>query len=137
MHSVPRPRSFFLKFLLITALVGNLYLFFEFCFHSLGVHILDDYLRWYAFKAAWYFHLVSLLGVAITLFTVIKLVQHRFSVFRFYLIGKLITTMGYVLLTYMEYKLSGLSYPPIVPFLILFIESVYPLLLYLSLRKLK
>ena len=130
-------QSFFIRFLLITAFIGNFYLCIQALMHTFNLHNMDLFLRWYPFKANQWWNILLLTGTILTLTGLRKIDRAGINGFKFYTIGKLVTTIAYALLIFLEYKISDLPLPIILfPFLLL-IESLYPVLLYISLRKSK
>ena len=130
-------KSFFIKLLLLTAIVGNFYLVLQSACHTFNFHSLDLYLRWYAFKAAPGYNIILLIGAFLTLYGALKIRKNGLSSFKIYFAGKMVTLIAFVALTVLEYQVSNISYPyKLIPILIA-IESIYPILLYISLRKSK
>jgi hypothetical protein len=130
-------QSFFIRFLLITAFIGNGYLCLQAMMHSFNLHNMDLFVRWYAFKANHWCNIPLLVGTLVTLAGLRKIYRQGIAGFRWYGLGKLITTLAYGLLILLEYKISNLPLPYVLfPFLLL-MESLYPILLYISLRKSK
>ena len=130
-------QSFFIRFLLITAFIGNVYLCLQSTMHALNLHDMDLFLRWYGFKANQWWNLTLLIGTGLTLMGLRKIYKEGISVFRWYACGKLITTLSFGILIFLEYTVSNLPLPLIVFPVLLAVESVYPILLYISLRKSK
>ena len=128
-------QSFFVKFLLLTVIVGNFYLVMQSICHSINFHALDLYLRWYAFKAAPGYNTILLIGAFLTVYGALKIRKNGLSSFKTYFAGKFITLIAFITLTMLEYKLSHIWYPFILIPILIAIESIYPILLYISLRK--
>ena len=130
-------KSFFIKFLLFTVIVGNFYLVLQSVSHTFNFHALDLYLRWYAFKAAAVYNIILLIGASLTLFGALKIRKNGLGSFKIYFTGKCITLLAFIILTMMEYRVSNIPYPSILIPILIGIESIYPILLYISLRKSK
>jgi hypothetical protein len=130
-------KSFFIRILLITAFLGNVYLGLQALAHSLHFHTLDLALRWYAFKSNQFIHILLLLGALFTLAGLRRIFKIGLPGFRLYASGKLITTCAYALLIFFEYRISNVPLPLILFPVLIAIQSVYPILLYISLRKSK
>jgi len=129
--------SFFIRFLLFTVVVGNLYLMLQSAFHTANFHNLDLYLRWYGFNSSPWLNLILLIGTSITFFGALKIYKNGNNSFKIYFIGKLITIGAFLILMTAEYKNSSIPIPFILVPVLIAIESIYPILLYLSLRKSK
>lgn len=137
---VPHPaikRSFFIKFLLATAFAGNLYMLLQAFFHLLNIHALDVWLRWYSFTVPPIYNLGILVGTAMVLYALFKIYKEGIVAFKLYFIGKMAMYMAYLTLIWLEYRLSQLPFPYIIIPVLLFTQLIYPMLLYLSLRKSK
>lgn len=138
-HYVPQhpsvKQSFFIKFLLFTSIAGNIYLVLQSLCHTFNFHELDVYVRWYPFKAAPAYNLVLLIGACLTLLGAIKIRNNGLSSFKIYFIGKFITLLAIISLTMLEYRASNIPYPYLLIPILVAIETIYPLLLYISLRK--
>lgn len=132
-HSIKK--SFFIRFLLCTIIVGNIYLGLQSLFHSFNMHFLDLYLRWYAFVAPSAYNIAIFIGTSITLYGAFKIWHNGTGGFRVYLFGKIIVLLGYIMLTWVEYQVAHLPYPYVLIPVILGLEAIYPMVLYLSLRK--
>lgn len=130
-------QSFFIRFLLTTVVLGNTYLILQSLAHSINFHALDVYVRWYAFKAAPFYNLILLAGSLITFYGALRIFKKGKASFKIYFIGKLISLIAFIVLTIFEYKISGLPYPMVLLPVLVGIESLYPMVLYLSLRKSK
>lgn len=130
-------RSFFIKLLLVTAIAGNLYVFFQSLAHTFGFQQLDLTLRWYAFKAPALWNFILMAGTLFTLIGLRKLYLKGLDGYRIYLSGKIAVAIGYLLLIWMEYKIVTLPFPLILIPVLLIIQSIYPVLLYISLRQSK
>jgi hypothetical protein len=130
-------QSFFIRILLFTAFAGNLYVSLQTIAHTFGYHGLDTYLRWYPFKAAGCWNLFLLVGSLFTLWGLRRIAQLGIKGLKPYLIGKLITCIGYSILIWLEYKISAMPFPLVLLPVLVVIESIYPILLYISLRKSK
>lgn len=128
-------KSFFLKFILSTIIVGNIYLCFQSLFHSLNLHLFDLYLRWYAFNVSPIYNIALLLGTLLTIYGAFKIWKHGMAGYKIYVTGKIIVLMGYIVLTLLEYQAANLSYPFILIPVLTGIEAIYPMVLYISLRK--
>lgn len=114
-----------------------MYLFMQAIMHTFNFHELDMYLRWYAFKAPSFYNMGLLAGSGITLFGALRIFKNGLSAYKIYFIGKLITLIAYTVLTILEYKISGLPYPMLLLPVLVLVESLYPTVLYISLRKSK
>jgi mannose/fructose/N-acetylgalactosamine-specific phosphotransferase system component IIC len=130
-------QSFFIRILLFTAFTGNLYVGFQSIAHTFGYHGLDNYLRWYPFKAAGFWNIFLLAGSVFTLWGLRRIYQHGTKGLKPYLAGKLITCIGYSILIWLEYQVSNVPFPWILLPVVVAIEAIYPMLLYISLRKSK
>jgi hypothetical protein len=128
-------QSFLIRFLLYTAIAGNVYVALQALIHTFGIDALDRYVRWYAFKAFAAWNLVLLAGACLTLLGAFKILRAGKAGYKMYLAGKLITCLGYVILTLLEYHISQLPYPYVLLPVLVGISSIYPMLLYISLRK--
>jgi hypothetical protein len=135
-HSAVRA-SFFTRFLLVTIILGNIYLGLQALAHSFNFHALDTYIRWYGFKAAPWWNLLLLVGVLVTLRGAQKIFKNGRPSFYIYLAGKGICLIAFVVLSFWEYHISGLPYPFILLPVIIAMEGLYPMVLYLSLRNTK
>jgi hypothetical protein len=129
--------SFFTRFLLLTAFLGNIYLALMALAHTFHFHALDLYLRWYGFKASGPFNLLLLAGACITAWGTLRVRKNGLAGFKIYFAGKAISLLAFIILTIVEYKLSDLPYPGLLIPVLVAVESIYPILLYLSLRKSK
>jgi hypothetical protein len=127
--------SFFVRFLLFTVLVGNLYLLLQSAFHTINVHALDNYLRWYGFNASSWFNLILLAGTSVTLWGALKIYKNGIGSYKIYFLGKVITCVAFLILMIAEYKNSSVAFPFILVPVLIAVESIYPILLYISLRK--
>jgi hypothetical protein len=134
MHELIR-KSFFLKFLLITILLGNVYVGLQCLFHVFQLHFLDDYLRWYPFKASGAWHLLLLSGTILTLIGTSKIYRKGREGYSIYVLGKVLVFLGYLLLIILEYRVSALPFPWVLVPILLGMEAIYPIVLYLSLRQ--
>lgn len=130
-------KSFFIKLLLFTAILGNFYLVLQSICHTFNFHSLDLYLRWYAFKAAPLYNISLLIGAGLTLYGAVMVRKNGLSSFKIYLAGKCITLLAFISLTMLEYRVSNIPYPYILIPILVAIEAIYPMLLYISLRKSK
>lgn len=128
-------KSFFLKFLLITIFIGNLYVGMQCLFHLFGEHFLDFYFRWYAFQAPRFNNAILLIGAIVTVLGAFKIWSNGIAGFSLYVAGKGIVLLGYIVLTMMEYKISELAYPWVLIPILIGMEAIYPFVLYLSLPK--
>jgi hypothetical protein len=138
MSSHPSVRtSFFIRFLLFTIVLGNIYVGLQALAHSFNFHALDMHIRWYAFKAAPWWNLLLLVGVLITLRGAQKIYKNGPPSFYIYLLGKIICMLAWMVLSFLEYRISGLPYPIILLPVIMGLQGLYPMVLYLSLRKSK
>lgn len=130
-------RSFFIKFLLFTALVGNLYMLLQSFFHVLNVHSLDLSFRWYSFAVPAVYNLGILLACVVVIYALLKIYKEGLAAFKLYFAGKMSMYIVYLILILLEYRAAELSFPYIIIPVLLLIQSIYPMLLYLSLRKSK
>lgn len=128
-------KSFFIKFLLFTAVVGNLYLLLQSGFHTVNVHQLDSYLRWYGFNTAPWLNLILFFGCSLSFWGAIRIYKNGLSAYKIYFLGKLIATGGFLILMIGEYQNSSVPFPFILVPVLIAVESIYPILLYISLRK--
>lgn len=127
--------SFFIRFLLFTIVSGNLYLILQSAFHTLNIHNLDLYLRWYGFNASPWLNLILFLGTSVTFWGTLKIYKKGKEAFKIYFTGKLVTTIAFLVLLIAEYKNGSLPFPFILVPVLFAVESIYPILLYISLRK--
>lgn len=128
-------KSFFLRFLLFTIIIGNSYLSLQCLFHSFNFHFFDLFVRWYSFNVPPVYNIVLLFGTLLTLYGAIKSWKHGISSYKIYLIGKMIVLISYIVLTLLEYQAAKLPYPYLLIAVLIGIEAIYPMVLYLSLRK--
>ena len=134
MHELIR-KSFFLKFLLFTIVIGNIYVGLQCLFHLLQLHFLDEYLRWYPFKASGPWHFLLLVGTILTLMGAYRIYRNGREGFKIYVLGKTLVFLGYIVLMVLEYQISALPFPWVLIPILLGIEAIYPMVLYLSLRQ--
>src|SRR5687767_12055223 len=123
-------KSFFIRILLTTAFIGNLYLCFQSLAHSFNFHQLDLALRWYPFKANQFLNILLLIGTLVTLAGVRKIFTTGLSGFKLYGLGKLLTTLAYSALIFFEYRISNVPLPLILFPVLVAVQSIYPVLLY-------
>ncbi len=130
-------KSFFIRFLLLTAISGNIYVLFQSIFHIMNIHSLDFYLRWYPFKVAPLYNLLLVLSSTIVIYGLSKILKSGLSGFKTYFIGKVIAAISYSILIMLDYKISSLPFPTIIVPVLWLVQMIYPLFLYISLRKSK
>ncbi len=128
-------KSFFIRFLWFTILAGNIYILLQSIFHTLNLHFLDLYVRWYAFNAPSFYHIPLLIGTLITIGAAFKIRHSGMDGYKIYLISKLIVFGSYLILILKEYQLAKLPFPYLLIPALLLMESIYPIVLYISLRK--
>ena len=128
-------KSFFVRMLLITAFIGNTYLLLQAFAHTCNIHTFDLSFRWYAFQSHPLFNVMLILATCCTLLGLSKISRKGLHNFTWYLVGKLTTIVAYSVLIILEYKISHLHVPLILFPVLVVMESFYPILLYLSLRK--
>ncbi len=133
--SIEVKKSFFLRFLLWTVFLGNVYLLFQSVFHSLNIHGIDDYFRWYAFNTPPLYNLLLVVSSTFTLLGAYAVYMKGKPGFRIYFFGKLLAVLALFIITKKEYELSGLDYPYILLPILVFIELLYPMIISISLRK--
>lgn len=129
--------SFFVRFLLITSIVINFYLMLQSVFHTVNLHQLDLYVRWYGFKASPILNLILLAGTSISFWGALQIFKKGLSSIKIYLIGKLLTCLGFLVLMIVEYNNSSVQFPIILVPVLIGVEAIYPILIYISLRKSK
>lgn len=130
-------KSFFIRFLLFTAFVGNIYVLFQSIFHLLNIHVLDIYLRWYPFKAPVLYNLFLFISSVVVIYGIVKIFKQGKTGFKVYFMGKILSAISYLLLIMLEYKISALPFPAIIVPVVWLVQMIYPILLYISLRKSK
>ena len=115
-------------------MIIHIYILLEGIFHSLNIHTMDAYIRWYAFKAAPAFNLFLVLSCGIIIVGLCNIYKKGKAGFMLYFGGKLALIISYLLLIFMEYNLSSLKFPLVIIPVLLLIQMIYPILLYISLR---
>ncbi len=130
-------QSFFIKVLLTTSFIGNGYVFLQALAHTFNLHLFDHALRWYPFQANQWLNLFLIVGSVLTLMGVRGIWRNGMQGFRIYMVGKLSTTIAYGILLGLEYSITGVKFPVILLPVLVAIEAIYPVLLYISLRKTK
>lgn len=104
--------------------------------HVFGLHMLDEYTRWYAFNAPAWMNILLVMAVLVTLLGARRLQKEGLYRFKIYWLGKILTAGAYLLLIRQDYVAVGLSFPWIILPLLLLIENIYPFILYVSIKKL-
>jgi len=135
-HSTVK-KSFFIKFLLFTAIAGNVYVLIQAVSHLFNIHVFDFYLRWYAFNAPAIYNIGVVFSTSIVIYALLQIYKKGVQSFKLYFVGKLLMYGAYLILIWMEYKLVKLPFPYLTIPVLLFTQLIYPILLYLSLRKTK
>lgn len=129
-------KSFFLRFLLWTSLLGNFYVMAQCIFHALNVHQLDLYFRWYPFNVPAWYNIFLLITTMVTLGGVYTIYTKGRSGFQAYLMGKISTALALLVIIQREYAESSLPFPYVLIPIIFFICIIYPFIISISLRRL-
>src|SRR5258705_13849670 len=81
-------QSFFIRFLLTTAFIGNIYICLQALAHLFNYHGLDLSLRWYSFKANQFWNILLIIGTVFTLIGLRNIFRNGIRGFKLYGLGK-------------------------------------------------